>query len=272
MREEVIQEMRIRNYSERTITGYISSLSQLSKYYKCSPDQLTLEQFKRFAYHLIHDKGAAVSTINILISSWRILQVDILGKEWDSLRIKRPRRGKRLPEVLSQDQAKLLINTPTNIKHRTLLSFTYATGMRKSEVINLKWKDMCSKRMVIRVVAGKGNKSRELPLSVFLHAQLKEYFTHYHPVEYLFEGLISGKPYSETSFAIVVKKAGVDAGLNKNVYPHVLRHSYASHMVERGMSIKRLQYLMGHNSLSTTMIYLHLASPLEAGIPDLLDE
>jgi len=266
----MFQEMSIRNYSERTVKSYITSISRLSLYYKVSPDKISREQVKSFAYHLIHSKQSSTSTINQLISAWKIFQVDVLGNQWEDFHLKRPKREKRIPEVLSQGEALKLINTPRNMKHRMILTLAYTTGLRRAEVINLKLKDIDSPREVIRVIQGKGNKSREVPVPVSLIGQLRQYYLSFHPKTYLFEGYKPGLPYSAASIEKIVKNAASKAGIKKNVSPHILRHSFATHMLERGVNLKRLQIMLGHNSMKTTSIYLHLANPNPADLPDLL--
>lgn len=264
-------EMRVRNYSERTIDRYISAIARLAQHYKLSPDLISTEQLKDYAYFLIQEKQVSVSTINQLISAWKILQVDVLGNNWESFRLKRPRREKKIPVVLSQTEAATLINTPRNFKHRTLLSLAYVSGLRLSEVLNLKLADIDSGRKIIRVIRGKGNKSREVNIPDQLIARLREYYRYYRPRLFLFESLVPGKPYSATSFRNVINRAAVKAGIKKNLSPHVLRHSFATHMLERGLNLKRLQLMLGHNSLKTTSIYLHLANPDLSNLPNLMD-
>jgi site-specific recombinase XerD len=266
----MIREMRIRNYSERTIRNYISALAQLSKYYHCSPDLLSTAQVKDFAWHLIKEKQASVSLINQLISSWKIFQVDLLGNKWEDFQLKRPRREKKIPVVLSQEEAHVLIQSPRNLKHRAILSLAYASGLRRDEVLHLKPGDIDSGRKVIRVIKGKGNKSREVVIPQELILQLRDYYRKYRPRVYLFEGPEPGKAYSATSFQKIVKNAAQRAGIKKALSPHVLRHSFATHMLERGVNLKRLQLMLGHNSLKTTSIYLHLANPDQSELPNLM--
>lgn len=266
----MILEMRIRNYSERTIRNYVSTLVQLSKYYNCSPDLLSTGQVKDFACYLIQEKQVSVSLINQLISAWKLFQVDVMGKQWEAFRLKRPRREKRIPVVLSQGEAHALIQSPRNIKHRALLTLTYTSGLRREEVLHLKPGDIDSDRRVLRVIKGKGNKSREVTIPPELIFQLRDYYRQFRPTIYLFEGSVPGKPYSETSFYNIVKRAARQAGIKKAMSPHVLRHSFATHMLERGVNLKRLQLMLGHHSLKTTSVYLHLANPDQAALPNLM--
>lgn len=263
--------MRVRNYSERTTDRYISAIARLAQHYKLSPDLISTDQLKDYAYFLIQEKQLSVSAINQLISAWKILQVDVLQNPWESFRLKRPRREKKIPVVLSQSEAAMLINTPRNFKHRTLLSLAYVTGLRLGEVLNLKLSDIDSGRNVIRVIRGKGNKSREVNIPDQLILQLREYYRNYRPRVFLFESHAQGKPYSATSFRNIINRAGVKAGIKKRLSPHVLRHSFATHMLERGLNLKRLQMMLGHNSLKTTSIYLHLADTEMSNLPNLMD-
>lgn len=266
----MLQEMRLRNYSERTIRSYVSSIAYLAKHYKLSPDKITREQVKSYAYHLIRDKQVSVSSLNQLISAWKIFQVDVLGHDWEDFRLKRPKREKTIPQVLSQEEALHLINAPRNLKHKILLTLAYATGLRRAELLALQLKHIDSGRNVVRVIKGKGNKSREVPAPQSLIEELRHYYKSFRPKTYLFEGYRPGKPYSATSIEKIVKNAATRAGIKKDIYPHILRHSFATHMLEKGVNLKRLQIMMGHNSMKTTSVYLHLANPTSKDIPNLL--
>ena len=266
----MLEEMRIRNFSERTVTSYITSISNLSKYYKTTPDKINLKQVKSYAYHLIHSRQVSISTINQLISAWKIFQVDVLGNTWEDFRLKRPRREKRIPQILSQQEALRLIEAPKNMKHRMILTLAYATGLRRAELLSLTLKHVDSPRNVIRVVKGKGNKSREVPAPDSLITQLRQYYRYCHPKTYLFEGTKPGTPYSATSIQNIVKRAAVKAGIKKDVSPHTLRHTFATHMLEKGVNLKRLQIILGHSAMKTTSIYLHLANFNPSDLPDLL--
>ncbi len=155
--------MRLRGYSERTVDTYVSMLSILAKYYRRSPSTLSHQEVKDFCYYLLQEKKLSNSTINQMISAWKIFWVDILGNKWDGIKIKRPRVAKKLPTVLSQSDAYRLVTSSYNVKHRTLMMLTYATGMRCEEALSLLPEQIDSARLVVRI-KGKGNKSREVPL------------------------------------------------------------------------------------------------------------
>jgi site-specific recombinase XerD len=151
-----------------------------------------------------------------------------------------------------------------------ILTLAYATGLRRAELLSLPLKHIDSSRGVVRVIKGKGNKSREVPASNTLIRGLRQYYKHYRPATYLFEGTKPGKPYSAASFQKIVKNAADKAGIKKNISPHILRHSFATHMLERGINLKHLQTILGHSAMKTTSIYLHLAGPNPKDLPDLL--
>lgn len=260
--------MRIRNYSERTVKSYLCSIEQISGYFNLPPGKITLNQLKTYLYHLINKEQSSVSRINQCISAWKILQQDILGRKWEDVHIKRPRLKKKLPVVLSTSEVHRLINALRNLKHRMILTLAYTTGVRRSELLNITLKDIDRQRGVIKIM-GKGSKQREVPMSHNLLMLLTEYYKRYQSSVYLFEGNVPNLPYSASSMAGIVKDAALKAGIKKNVSPHVLRHSFATHMLERGVNLKRVQLLMGHNSMKTTSIYLHLADIDKVQLPDL---
>jgi len=265
------REMRIRNYSERTIDSYICAVGQVSRHFKLPPGKIRISRFKSYLYFLINHEHCSVARINQNISAWKILQQDILGRNWESIRIKRPRKEKKLPVVLSRDEARSLIRSPRSYKHRLLLTLAYATGMRRAELLHIRLSDIDRRRSVIKIT-GKGNKQRELPVPDGLFKSLEKYYRRWRPSVYLFEGNIPGKAYSASSMQKIVKGNAVKAGIKKNISPHVLRHSFATHMLEHGVNLKRLQLLLGHNSLKTTSIYLHLADLDKDQLPDLTAE
>lgn len=265
----MLQEMELRNYSQRSIENYLSVLSLLSRHYNSSPDELSTDQVKQYAHYLIHKKGYSVSSINQLISAWRILQVDVLGNNLEEIKIKRPRREKRIPQVLSVIEIEQLINQISNAKHKMLVTFMYSTGIRLSELIHFKIENIDSSRLRIRIVKGKGNKSREIPISAHLLAQLRLYYKQFRPKVYLFESGTTGGVYADTSIRNIIKQSAKKAGISKNISSHTLRHSYATHLLEKGVNLKRLQLLLGHNAMKTTSIYLHLAETDNVTLPDL---
>jgi integrase/recombinase XerD len=249
--------MQTRNYSQRSIDTYIHLLHELEEYYKCSIDEVTADQVKDFLQYSITERNLSVSYINQVISAVKILQKDVLGKDWESIRIKRPRRIKKLPVVLSKEEVKSIIETTRNLKHRTILAVIYSAGLRISELISFKPSDIDSDRKQIRVF-GKGNKYRYTLLSVNTLDMLRMYWRACRPARYLFEGHIKGQPVSRSTIQKVFREALKRAGINKQATIHSLRHSFATHLLENGVNLKIIQSLLGHSSLRITSIYLHV--------------
>lgn len=235
----MICEMQIRNYSPRTIKTYVSMIAGLSRFYNTSPDLLSAQQVKDYLLYRLQKHKISISFVNQTIGAWRLLQVDILKREWIDFEIKRPKKEKKLPEVLSREEALRLVNSPSNLKHRAILTLAYTTGLRRSELLGLKLPHIDYDRNLIRVVLGKGRKQRMVPVPDSVLKLLDEYIKVYQPRRYLFAGYgyDLGKPYSATSFLKIVKRAAKKVGISKNVSPHVLRHSFASHLLEQGQNL-----------------------------------
>lgn len=239
-------------------------LVQLDKHYQRSPEKLTTEQIKQYLYYCKEERGLSNSFINQTISALRVLRQDVLGLSLDDdIKIKRPRKAQPLPEILSCQEVGSLIEVTRNPKHKAIIALLYSAGMRIDELIHLKLQDIDSTRMRIRINHGKGNKARDTLLAEKTLDLLRTYYKSIQPkpLLYVFEaGWRPGKPYSTTSIRNVVKRAAQRAGIKKNVFPHSLRHAFATHMLEQGTNLKVIQKLLGHNSLRSTMVYLHVAA------------
>jgi integrase/recombinase XerD len=183
----------------------------------------------------------------------------IQHKRIDVELVHRPRREKTLPNVLSKEEVKKLLNASTNLKHRTMLSLIYACGLRRSELLNLTFKDIQADRLIITVRQSKGKKDRIVTLSPMLLVELRQYYLQFRPLKYLFEGQFVGEKYSARSLEEILKKACKTAKINKPVTLHWLRHSYATHLLERGTDLRYIQELLGHSSSRTTEIYTHVS-------------
>lgn len=239
-------------------------LVQLSRHYNQSPEHITIEQIKQYLYYCKEKRGLSISFINQTISALKILRQDVLGTGWDEgIKIKRPRRNHYLPDILSKQEVNQLIEVTHNPKHKAILAVLYSTGMRRDELLNLRLCDIDPDRMVIRVANGKGNKSRDTLLAIKALKLLRHYYTNTYkkPIKYVFEaGSKPGYPYSGSSVGKIVKRACLRAGIKKHIFPHSLRHAFATHMLEQGTNLKMIQKLLGHHALSSTMVYLHLAA------------
>jgi len=258
LRKEYISYMQYRRYSARTIDLYCACLIALSKHYNQSPDTLTRDQFMAYLYYLVEVKQVSAVYLNQLISAYRILIADVLRREWEEFSIKRPKLDKKLPVVLSQEEVKRILESISNLKHRTFISLIYSCGLRLSELANLKVTDIDSQRMQIRIRAGKGAKDRYVMLSETILLQLREYWKVYRPKEYLFEGETKGKAIAQRTIQAAFSTAVKKSGIKKSPCVHTLRHSFATHLLENGANLLAIQKLLGHSDIKTTMVYLHL--------------
>ena len=258
LRKKVISYMRFRNYSARTIEHYTDCLSCLAKHYGQSPELLSRTQVVDYLYYLVEERQVSSSRLNQMISAYKILVCDVLERPWEAFSIKRPMLEKKLPDVLSSEEVERVVGSTNNMKHRTLISLIYSCGLRLHELINLKIKDVDSTRMQIHIRSGKGKKDRYVMLSEKVLEMLRIYWKYYHPKEYLFEGNKVGSPIARSTVQHTFRRAVVKSRINKNVGVHVLRHSFATHLLEKGVSLIAIQKLLGHQHIKTTTIYTHL--------------
>jgi site-specific recombinase XerD len=272
-------DMQIRGFSPHTQQCYLGRMRQFAGYFMRPPDQLTFDDIHRYQVYLAREKKVSWGVFNQSVCALRFFYVVTLRKEWDIKQIPYQKTGRKLPVVLSQQEVRtLLYDTPMNIKHRAILMTTYAGGLRVSEVVELRVNDIDSQRMMLRIEQGKGRKDRYVMLSEKLLGVLRKYWKVARPDHWLFPGLIPGQHLTRSSVERVCKKASDAAGIKKNVFPHTLRHSFATHLLESGVNIRKIQLLLGHKSLQSTQIYTHVAkdyldntpSPLDI-LPDLKD-
>jgi len=253
-------EMQIRNYSPRTIDTYCKLLCNLEKEFGKSLYEITTEDFKSKLHFMITQKGASTSTVNQLISAFKIFYVDVCHREWEEFHVKRPRKEKKLPIVLSLEEVGRMISVTNNLKHKAILMLTYSAGLRRMEVLQIKPKDIDSQRMQVHVVQGKGKKDRYTILSQKTLETLREYYKAERPTTFLFEPVgHKGQSLSERSMEHIVKNSAKKAGLKKDVSFHTLRHCFATHLLEAGVNLRQIQQFMGHTSFKTTAVYLHVA-------------
>lgn len=260
LREQMLQVMQQRNFSPKTIKTYLSCMRQLTKHYNTSPDLLTIKQVNDYLLYLVNDMKRSKSLVNQVIGAYKLLTVYVLKRKWKEFDIPRPKRELRLPTVLSKDEVCRIIKVTTNLKHKTLIMLTYSAGLRVGEVLNLKLTDINSDRMQIMIRQAKGHKDRNVMLSEQILNQLRIYWKEYRPAVYLFEGYKSHRPYSSRSAQELFKKSVKLAGIRRHVTMHTLRHSFATHLVEKGVDIHVVQRLLGHCHLKTTTGYLHLGN------------
>jgi site-specific recombinase XerD len=257
LRKKFIAQLELKGYSKRSISSYVDQIHHLSQFYNLSPDLLSADHVRDYMLHRINNDKVSKSSINQFISSWKIFYCEVLKQEWDKISIPRPRRQKPLPIVLSREEISRIFQLTINQKHRTILMLAYSSGLRIGEVIRLKLADIDANRKQIRIVQSKGFKDRYCVLSPVMLELLREYWKRYRPEVFLFES----KPkqnMSERSLQYVFKTAAEKATISKKVSFHSLRHSYATHLMEQGVSLPIIQQLLGHKSLRTTSVYLHV--------------
>lgn len=270
LREKMIREMELRNLSENTQRSYLHAVSGLAKHYMQSPDKVTKEMIEDYLLYLKKEKGHAPTTVGTAISGLRFFFNHVLGDEDLSPRCAFAKTPKSLPTVLSQQEIWRIINAPENIKHRLLLMTTYSAGLRASETLALKPENIDSKRMLIKVT-GKGGKQRYTLLSQRLLPELRQYYKAYRPEGLLFPSHRNGKPLTYETIRSVYEEARKKARVNRGAGVHTLRHSFATHLLEAGYDIRKIQVLMGHTRLTTTTIYLHVSRETLSKVPSPLD-
>lgn len=268
LRQRMTQDLKIRNYSPRTIEIYIDRVAKFARYFGQSPAKLSSEHIREFQRYLVEDKKYSWSYLNQTVCALRFFYGVSLEKPCLIKYIPHARQPKKLPVVLSRQEVALIIRAAENLKHRTLLMTLYATGVRISEALTLQIQDLDSQRMMIHIRQGKAGKDRYLPLRPALLEQLRSYWRVQRPRSWLFPGRGRKGHLASGSAERICRKTARKAGLTKTVTPHTFRHTFATHHLEAGTDLKTIQVWLGHSSLKTTSIYLHVAEkPLYTSTP-----
>ncbi|MEM8929086.1 MAG: site-specific tyrosine recombinase/integron integrase [Bacteroidota bacterium] len=266
---EYLDKLELRKYAENTVITYVHHFERFINHYHAIASKDITENEIRDYLKMLVQKGRSNSYINQAINSIKFYYEAVMGMPNRLYAIERPRKQKQLPKVLSKQEVKDLIACTNNMKHRCIVSLLYSAGLRRSELLNLGIQDIDDKRMLIRVKKAKGNKDRMTVLSPTLLVELRTYLKEYRPKTYLFEGP-GNRPYTASSVLKLIAKAAQKAGIQRKVTPHMLRHSFATHLLEDGTDIRHIQLLLGHNSTKTTEIYTHVAETSFRGVKDLL--
>lgn len=258
---QFINFLNYRRYSPNTIKTYTDALEVFFRFHQNKePENLTVEDIIAFNTGYILQKNLSTSYQNQVINAIKLFYRNRFNRSMEVDYIQRPKREKRLPNVLSKAEIKAIIEAPTNLKHRAMLSLMYACGLRRSELLNLTLKDVLSDRNLLFIRQSKGKKDRVVPISDKIIDMLREYYKAYKPKTWLFEGQFPNTKYSEMSLAKVLKQSVLKAKIVKNVSLHWLRHSYATHLLESGTDLRYIQELLGHSSSRTTEIYTHVST------------
>lgn len=246
LRQRMLEDMQIRNLSKVTQKRYLARVAAFAKYFKRSPEQLGPEEIRRYQVYLLKDRKLSSRTLNVTVCALRFLYKVTLKRDWDIERIPYARREKKLPVVLSPEEVVQFLQAVKSMKYRTILVTAYSAGLRVSEVTRLKVGDIDSRRMIIQVEQGKGGKDRYVMLSRRLLDLLREYWKAHRPTDWLFPGAVPHQPASAGTVREVCHKAYLASGLSKHVTPHTLRHSFATHLLESGEDLRKIQLLLGH--------------------------
>ena len=272
LRQKMMKVMDLQNLAHETKRNYLESVVLLVRHYKMSPDKITQEMIEDYLLFLKNDKGLAQGSLGVRATGLRFFYEKVIEKPMQ-INVRIDYKIKKLPIVLTQEEVWKLINAPDNIKHRLFLMTTYSAGLRASEATKLKLRNIDSKRMLIKVT-GKGGKERYSLLSKMLLKELRRYYKVVKPTTWLFPSNFKKKglkPLSYTTAYNIYDQARKKAGIKGSSGLHALRHSFATHLLETGHDIRRIQVLMGHANLSTTLIYLHVSRTTLSRIPSPLD-
>lgn len=259
MRDRMEQELKLRGYSPRTIKAYLYAVRNFVKHHKRPAEQMGVTEARTYLLYLIQEKQVARSTTTQVVCALRFFYTKVLKLSFDLEDLPFQKKHKPLPCVLSEREVSALLEAETNVKHRAILMALYSGGLRLQEVLQLRPKDIDSAGMRILIHNGKGGKARYVMLSFTLLDTLRIYFKRYKPRKWLFYGQSQDEPLNPRSVQRMVREAAVAAGLRKQVTPHVLRHSFATHLLDRGTNLRYIQELLGHSSIKTTMIYTHVS-------------
>jgi site-specific recombinase XerD len=252
--------LTIKRYSYRTIKSYSNALKTFFLYFEHkNPENINPSEIEQFINKMVLIDNISQSYQKVLVGSIKLFYNELLRKNYKLNYLYPDRPEKKLPVVLDKSEIQLLLNSIQNLKHRAILSVIYSAGLRLSEVIEMKLNDIDSKRMLIKIVQGKGKKDRYVMLSEKLLIILREYYKEYKPKEYLFEGQKGGK-YSARSVQAIFKEALRNSKIKKEASVHTLRHSFATHLIEQGTDIRIVKEILGHKDIRTTQIYTHISS------------
>jgi len=278
LRQRMIEDMRMRDFSKHTIAAYISAVYRLANHYHRSPDKLDREEVRAFLLdlvNLVEQEKMSWSYYKQVLAALRFLYRHVLHRGEVVEDVRGPKPQKRLPVVLSVEEVARFFKVIHSLKHRTILMLAYGAGLRIGEAVRVRISDIDRQRKVIRVEQGKGKKDRYTMLSPALVEILDRYCWAARPEDLLFTSRFKDRPITDSTVQRVCIQAQKDAGIDKRISPHTLRHSFATHLLEAGTDLRVIQVLLGHASPKTTAIYTHVStaligktvSPLDA-LPD----
>ena len=260
LRQRMLEDMGIRNLAENTQLSYLQQVSLYARHFHRSPAELGPEEVRTYQVHLTKTRKLAPGSVCIATAALRFLYKVTLKKNWSPDDIPMPKLPFKLPVILSREEVMHFLASVASLKHRTILTTAYAAGLRVSEAVHVKVTDIDSKRMVLRVDQGKGNHDRDVMLSPRLLEEFRSYWKVARPKTWLFPGDIPGRPITRGAVEAACQKAHRASGISKPITPHSLRHAFATHLLESGTDVRKIQLLLGHRSLATTSRYLKVAT------------
>lgn len=272
LRQRMIEDMQLYGLSPTTQDRYAFGVQSLARYYNRRPDRISEEEVRSYFMYLKKEKVLAAATIRVILFAVRFFYKKTLGLEWKVLdRIRLPQK-KNLPVVLSYEEVKKVLSFVYHPTYRMCLTLIYACGLRLNECLSLRLEDIDSDRMVVRIVNGKGNKMRQVPLPEHILIKLRQYWRIERPDTWLFQSPKTGKPVSASAIQAAFRDARQKAGIKKKAAPHTLRHCYATHLLENRVDTRIIQSVPGHKNASSTNIYTHLTSKTDLILSDALNK
>jgi site-specific recombinase XerD len=266
LRDRMIEDMKLRSLAPGTQRGYLDAVTALAAHYRCRPDRLSEQQIREYLLYLVETRKFAKSTFKIHLAALRFLYQRTLGRPWPVLQLPRVKTEKKLPVVLSREEVWSLLDQVRRPQARMSLILMYTCGLRVSEALHLRTQDIDSQRMVVWVRNGKGDKDRSVPLPRETLARLRAYWAEFRPQTWLFPSKTDADTICSGEVRRCLKAALWETAIRKKVGCHTLRHSYATHLLEAGVHLRAIQALLGHRSLKTTFIYMHLSQSTMAEV------
>jgi integrase/recombinase XerD len=275
LRKMMLEELQRRNFAKSTIQYYLQAVEGFAAYFHKPPDQLTPDHLREYQAYLLSERKLQPRTARLHVCALRFFFLKTLKRPLPPDYIPYPKVPRRLPTILTVEEVARLIDSARNLFERTMLMVLYSTGMRNAEMRHLQVKDIDSQSMLIHIQHGKGGCDRYVPLSPKLLETLREYWRWMRPKTWLFPGTVhnwrADKPITPKVVWEACQFAAQRAGIQKHVYAHLLRHSYATHLLEAGADLRTIQLLLGHVKLEHTVIYLHLSRRHLQAVPNPLD-
>ena len=257
LREKMVDAMRMRGFSVRTHESYLSAVFKLAKYYRRSPERLSRDELQAFFLYLVKERGLSGASCRLYLNGIRFLYLKVLDWPEFDVSLEVPKKAQRIPELLTRAEVAAILAAVVNPKHQTLLYTCYGCGLRVSEVCALKVRHIDRERHLLRVEQGKGAKDRMVIIGDTLLQRLRQYWRLYRPSDWLFPGQTPARPLEISTAQKVFQHAKQRAGIHKVGGIHALRHAYATHQLEAGVAIHQLQHPLGHQSLQSTLRYVH---------------